>query len=415
MAKKGSVSMVEEKPVLAINGGEAVRKVPMPARRALGEVETSMINECLAFYRDQGIDPGYQGPFEKLYTDAFVRLMGGGYADAVSTGTSALYIALAALELPKGSEVIVSPITDPGTISAIILNGLKIRLADSMPDSYNMGVTQFVERITRNVSAVLVVHAVGQATEIDRIVSEAHARGIKVIEDCSQSHGAKLKGRPVGAFGDIAAFSTMYRKAHITGASGGVVYTRNLEIFRMALAHADRGKPRWQEDFDDRDPSSYLFPALNHHTDEISCAIGVASLNRLSQTITNRLAFVFDLVAKMWGRAEICRAYSFSPTDSPFFFPVLVDIENITCSKIDFADAVQKEGIDLNLHYQYVVADWPMIKPYLADPFETPNARSIRDRSFNIYLNENYGEQEATDCAKAIKKVEIFFRKAVIL
>jgi len=112
----------------------------------------------------------------------------------------------------------------------------------------------------------------------------------------------------------------------------------------------------------------------------------------------------------MWGRTEICRAYSFSPTDSPFFFPVLVDIEKITCSKIEFAEAVRKEGIDLNPHYQYVVAEWPMIKPYLADPFDTPNARSIRDRSFNIYLNENYGEQEVTDCFKAIEKVERFYR-----
>jgi len=411
MAKKTNVSLLEEKPVLAINGGEAVRNLPMPSRGALGEAETRMVQECLAFYREQGTDPGYQSSFEKLYTDAFVNLMGGGYADAVSTGTSALFIALAALDLPKGSEVIVSPITDPGTLSAIILNGLTVRLADSMPDSYNMGVTQFVERITPNVSAVLVVHAVGQATEIDKIVAEAQTRDIKVIEDCSQAHGAKLKGRPVGTFGDIAAFSTMYRKAHITGASGGVVYTRNLEIFRLALAHADRGKPRWREDFDDRDPSTYLFPALNHHTDEISCAIGLASLQRLSKTIENRLAFVFELVSKMWGRAKICRAYSFSPTDSPFVFPVLVDIDNITCSKIEFAEALRTEGIDLNPHYQYVVADWPMMKPYLADAFDTSNARSIRDRSFNIYLNENYGDQEASDCAKAIIKVEQFFRK----
>jgi len=74
------------------------------------------------------------------------------------------------------------------------------------------------------------------------------------------------------------AFSSMYSKAHMTGPSGGVVYCRDLELFRKALAHSDRGKPRWREDFSDRDPSTYLFPALNHHTDEISCAIGVASL-----------------------------------------------------------------------------------------------------------------------------------------
>ena len=274
MNEKLIMPEAQGKPRLAIHGGEPVRKEPMPPRLALGDAELKMIQECLSYYREQKTDPGYQGPFEKLYTNAFVAMMGGGYADAVATGTSALYIAVAALNLPKGSEVLVSPITDPGTLSAIILNGLKPRLMDSKPDSYNIGVKQFVERITSNVTGAVVVHAAGQACEIDKIVAEAHARGIKVLEDCSQSHGAKIMGRPVGTFGDIAAFSTMYRKTHMTGASGGVVYARNINLFRAALAHADRGKPRWQDDFDDRNPNTYLFPALNHNTDELSCAIG---------------------------------------------------------------------------------------------------------------------------------------------
>jgi perosamine synthetase len=392
--------------VLAINGGEPIRRERMPPRLAIGEDEVRMIQEVLAYYREREVDPGYQGAFEKLYTDAFVDMMGGGYADGVATGTSSLYVAIAALDLPKGSEVLVSPITDPGTLSAIILNGLKPRLCDSKPDSYNIGVEQVRERLGPNVSAIVVVHAAGQAAEVDKIVAAAHARGVKVLEDCSQSHGAKIVGRPVGTFGDIAAFSTMYRKAHITGASGGVVYTRDLDLFRRALAHADRGKPRWREDFSDRDPATYLFPALNHNTDEISCAIGIASLRRLDKTIMRRLSFVADLVDRLIDHAKVCRPYAHSPTDSPFFYPVIVDTDRIICSKIEFAKAVQKEGIDLNPHYAYVVDEWPWLRPYLADDFRTENARSIRDRSFNLYLNENYGEREAEDIVNAILKVE---------
>jgi perosamine synthetase len=394
------------KDTLAIHGGEPVRKQPMPARLALGEAEIKLINEALAYYRDRNVDPGYQSVFEKLYTDAFVAMMDGGFADAVATGTSALYVAIAALDLPKGSEVLVSPITDPGTLSAIILNGLTPKLADSKPDNYNMGVEQFLERTTDRVSAVVVVHAAGQATEIDKIVMEAKARGIRVVEDCSQAHGAKLMGRHVGTFGDIAAFSTMYRKAHITGGSGGVVYTRDRNLFRMALAHADRGKPRWMENFDDRDPNTYLFPALNHNTDEISCAIGIASLSRLTDTIVRRQSFVSDLGSSLIEQSQVCRPYAWSPADSPFFLPIIVDPHAISCTKVEFAEAVRKEGIDLNPHYQYVVAEWPMMKSYLADGFNTPNARSIRDRSFNIYLNEQYGEVETKDCISAVCKVE---------
>jgi perosamine synthetase len=109
---------------LAVDGGMPVRTRPMPARFALGEAETALIHEVLTYYQDKKVDPGYQGAFEKRYTDEFVKFMGGGYADAVATGTASLYIAVAALDLPAGSEVIVSPITDPGTISSIILNHL---------------------------------------------------------------------------------------------------------------------------------------------------------------------------------------------------------------------------------------------------------------------------------------------------
>jgi len=400
------------RPLLAIHGGKPVRKEPMPLRLALGESELKMLNEALAYYREHKADPGYQGPFEKLYTDLFVAMMGSGYADAVATGTSALYVALAALDLPKGSEVIVSPITDPGTLSAIILNGFKPRVADSKRDSYNMGVAQFLERVTPNVSAVVVVHAAGQAADINDLVMEAHQRGIKVLEDCSQAHGAKVTGRPVGTFGDIAAFSTMYRKAHMTGGSGGVVYTRDLDLFRRALAHADRGKPRWQNDFDDRDPSTYLFPALNHNTDELSCAIGLASLQRLNDTIVRRQSFVFDVIERLVEQVKVCLPYTYSASDSPFFCPIVVDGDAITSNKIEFAEAVRKEGIDLNPHYKYVITEWPYLKPYLVDNFDTPNARDIRDRSFNLYLNENYGEREAIDCVEAIMKVERYYAKA---
>lgn len=392
-------------PRLKIDGGTPVRNSPMPRRLAMGEAEIAMLNEALSAYRAEGLDPGYQGVFEKRYTDDFVAMMGGGYADAVATGTASIWLAVAALDLPKGSEVIVSPITDPGSLAAITMNGLKPRLADAKAGSYNMGSEQVAARLGPNVSAVMAVHASGQATDIDKIVEVAHARGLKVIEDCSQSHGARVNGRPIGTFGDIAAFSTMYRKIHMTGGSGGLVYSRDLKIFRNALAHADRGKPRWEKDFDDRNPETYLFPALNWNTDELSCAIGIASLRRLTDTVVRRLAFVSELASLMAEMDLMFRLHDWTPQDSPFILPVYVDLARATRAKREIAEAVRAEGIDLNPHYRYLVADWPYIKPYLADGFDTPVARDNRDRSFCLYLNENYGEAEAADIATALLKV----------
>jgi perosamine synthetase len=393
---------------LAVHGGPRVRPVRMPPRRAFGDDELRAVQEVFAHYQERGVDFGYQGVFEQRYTDAFVRYLGvEGYADAVCTGTAALFVSLAALDLPPGSHVLVSPVTDPGTISAILVNRLVPVLMDSAPASYNVGLEQFLERLTPETRAVVVVHAAGQPAPIDAICEAARERGIPVIEDCSQAHGARLAdGRQVGTIGDIGAFSTMYRKAHASGGCGGLVFTRDRDLYRRCRAHADRGKPFWIDNFDDKDPSTFLFAALNLHTDELSCAIGLKSLNRLDDTIRRRHAFIVQLANALRERSEVCRPYAITEGDSPFYYPIFVDAEKLGCPKLEFARAVQAEGIDLNPQYQYVVGDWPWVQPHLAGPWHCPNAIECRDRSFNILLNENYGEREVNDVVSAIVKVE---------
>lgn len=396
---------------LACMGGTPVRTKPMPCRQALGIQEELSLQSVLEWYRAQGEDPGYQGKFEEEYCEAFVEFQGGGYADVVATGTVSLFVALLALELPAGSHVLVSPITDPGTLSAIIYAGLKPKLMDATLGNFNIAPAQVFDRITENVSCVLVVHTAGQAVEIDSIVTYCRKKGIKVLEDCSQAHGAKWGGKKVGTFGDIAAFSTMYRKASITGSTGGVVYTLNKDLYHKALAYADRGKPRWQVNFDDRNPNHFLFPALNLHANELGCAIGIASLKRLPETIQNRLYYAQQVSMLLNKHSEVCFTHIVSNDDSPFYCPIFVDISRIRCSKTEFATAVLAEGIGLNPHYQYLVQDWPWIQPYLVDNFACDNARHARDSAFCLYLNENYRESEIIDTIKAILKVEQHFKK----
>ena len=153
-------------------------------------------------------------------------------------------------------------------------------------------------------------------------------------------------------------------------------------------------------------PASFLFAAHNLHTDEISCAIGISSLARLSDSILRRLDFVGAFSERLEAESRVCAPYGWSDADSPFFYPVIVDATPLKCSKTEFAEAVMAEGIGLNPHYRYVVSEWPWIRRHLADDFDTPNAGDIRNRSFCLYLNENYGEREVTDTLKAIEKVD---------
>lgn len=197
--KSGDAGPAANNPeILAVNGGKPVRLAKMPKRVAFSDAEVEELMNAVRYYRGRNEDPPYQGVFEKKFCEEFVKFQGGGYADAVATGTAACYVALAALDLPKGSEVIMSPVTDSGPLNCIITLGYVPVIADSAPDSYNMSAAQFLDRVGPKTKGLLAVHSAGEPLAIDRIVEEAHKRGIKVMEDCSQAPGAQWNGQMVG-------------------------------------------------------------------------------------------------------------------------------------------------------------------------------------------------------------------------
>ncbi|MCF2827731.1 MULTISPECIES: DegT/DnrJ/EryC1/StrS aminotransferase family protein [unclassified Pseudoalteromonas] len=396
---------------LAILGGNPVRTTPMPARKAFGTSEIDALNKVIAHYQHSESDPPYGGDFEQAYCNSFSEYMGGGYSVAVATGTASVFVALAALMLPQGQEVILSPVTDSGPLASIIHQGYVPVIADAAEDSYNSTWEQIEPLITDKTGAIILVHCAGIPTDVETIVTQAHQRGIKVIEDCSQAPGARWNGQKVGGFGDIMATSTMYRKNIAAPGSGGIVYTKNQSLYHMALAHADRGKPVWQEGYAERDPSLNLFPALNWNTNELSCAVAHASLSRLDETITARNAVQNALIEWINTQSTCCYVARFSGSASPFFLQVFIREETLSVDKLTFCQALQAEGVDLNPDYKFLISDWKWALPYIKPPLSTPNTVSARDRSFNLYLNEQYTQQEVTDICAAIVKVEQHYAK----
>ncbi|MBQ4836987.1 MULTISPECIES: DegT/DnrJ/EryC1/StrS family aminotransferase [Pseudoalteromonas] len=391
---------------LAIFGGEPAIQSAMPKRVAFGQNEITALNNAVEFYSGESVDPGYFGKFEHEYCEKFNQYMGGGYTTAVATGTAALYVAIAALELPKNSHIVMSPITDPGSFNAAVLQGFKVSLADTATDSLNTNWTQIEKVLTPETSAILLVHCAGINADIETIAKNAKARGIKLIEDCSQSPGAEVNGKKLGTFGDICALSTMYRKSLASGGSGGLVFTLDQKLHYKCLSYGDRGKDFENPEYQERNAEGYLFPALNWNTNELSCAIGIASLQRLDDTIRDRANFCKALT-DMMQQSKFCTVPSFIEGTSPFFLTVY--LEDLGVSKAQFCDALLGEGVELNPHYRFVISQWPWAKPYLTQFHHTPNAQSARDRSFNIYLNENYTTDTAKAIFAAIIKVENYF------
>ena len=194
---------------LAILGGKKVRTKPMPSRIAFGNQEEKEMNKMISYYRNLSEDPKYSGLWEEKFCSSFNSFMGGGYSDAVASGTGAIYIAMKALEIPKNSDVILSPVTCSGAFSCITEQGHRPILVDSAKNSYNTDLEQIVKRVTKKTKLLQITHAAGEPVDIEPIVKFAKSKGIYVLEDCSQAIGAKSRNKYVGTYGDVAAFSTM--------------------------------------------------------------------------------------------------------------------------------------------------------------------------------------------------------------
>ena len=362
-----------------------------PPRNAFNRDLITAAEIVQEYYSKKNEDPGFQSYFEGKFCSDFTSFMGGGYSDAVSSGTSALYIAIRSLNLPNNSSVLVSPITDPGTINAIILNNLKPKLVDSSDYSYNLNPSILNERITNEVSAIMVVHLTGEPVFMPEVMNIAKKNNLKVIEDCSQAHGAVINNKKVGNFGDISAFSMMSRKTISVNGTAGMVFTKNHDLYKNSLALSDRGKPIWEENYIPNDPSNNLFPSLNFNLDEFSSALGIISMKKIQKVIKSRRESAEYLKAKLNQNSDFFSIRYDVENSSPFVIPVFLNVgKQLPISVYDFAKKLNQRGIPLNPRYKFLVNEWNYVKEYLFDDYFCQNAYNSLERSFILYINENY-------------------------
>jgi len=411
------------KNTLAVNGGRPVRKEPFPPRRLFGEEEKAAAMEVFDEATATGVAFGYGGPREQAYEKEFAEYLGGGFAKAVNSGTSAVLAAVAALELEPGSEVIVPPITDPGGVMPVVMMNCIPVVADTNGFSFNAGPEQVAAAVTERTRAVVVAHIVGEPADMGGIMELARARHLAVIEDCAQAHGAALRDKAVGTWGDLAAFSTMSGKHHASGAQGGIVFTRNEELFWKARRFMDRGKPFGT------DADSNVRLGLNLNSNELAAAIGRVQLRKLPWIVGRRQ----EVAGEISERIKPLQAVS-PPRLLPdavatyWFLRVSVDTSRLTVDKDAFAGAVAAEGIPLMASYRHVPSEqlwfrerrtygrsgYPWPSPHAAEAqatFQLPNCDAVAASNFLISVHENWGPQEIGDTVTALEKVERAYLK----
>jgi hypothetical protein len=215
------------------------------------------------------------------------------HAVAVANGTVALELVLRTLGVGPGDEVITTPRTFIASASCAVMVGAQPIFAEIDRESQNITVATIERVMTPRTKAIIAVHLAGWPCEMDAIVDLARSRGVYVIEDCAQAHGATYKGRPVGSLGDIAAFSFCQDKIISTAGEGGMVTVNAPELYERAWGFKDHGKS-FDAVYRRQHPPGFRWLhesfGTNWRMTEIQSAIGRAQLKKLPGWVKTRRA-----------------------------------------------------------------------------------------------------------------------------
>jgi dTDP-4-amino-4,6-dideoxygalactose transaminase len=234
----------------------------------------------------------------RKFEKEFAGFTGSSHAVAVANGTLALDLALKALDIGEGDEVIVTPRTFLASVSSIVTAGATPVFSDVDLNSQNIEAEFIAQVVTNKTKAVVVVHLAGMPADMDAIMALAAKHDFYVIEDCAQAHGARYKGCSVGSIGHIGCWSFCQDKIMTTGGEGGMVTTNNESLWKKMWSYKDHGKS-WDAIYNKVHPSGFRWLhesfGTNWRLTEMQSAIGRIQLTRMHDWHAKRIAHALEI------------------------------------------------------------------------------------------------------------------------
>jgi len=401
---------------LALNGGPKARQAPFPPRRRHGEREKQLLAEVI----DSDILFYYLGSKVFELERAFAALYGRRRAVACSSGTAAVHIALGVLQMPSGSEVIVPAITDMGSLTGLLYQGLVPVFADVDAQTLNIDPACARRLIGPKARAILVVHHAGLAADMDAFQQIARETGVAIVEDCAQAYGCEHRGRLAGSTAPIATFSLNHFK-HIECGSGGVVVTGDDRLRYLASLFLDKC---YQREEGVRNP---FFLAPNYQMTELQGAVALAQLERLREITDRRNALGTRLSRILEGHPGIgVQPVAAGSKHSYFLYLFKIDRSLLHCSAAEFSRALAAEGIPNHDHlitggrpvhlydiFQQRSAFPGTTYPFAPDrtyrPGDCPVAEAAFDDWITMNVYEQYSEIDIDEIGYGVGKVAYHF------
>jgi len=348
----------------------------------------------------------------KKFEKEFSEFSGSKYAVALGNGTLALDVALKALDIGSGDEVIVTSRTFIASISSIVNSGAMPIFADVDLASQNITPETIRSVITDKTKAIFCVHLAGWPCDMDEIMATANEHDLYVIEDCAQAHGAKYKGNPVGSIGHIGCWSFCQDKIITTGGEGGMVTTNDESLWRKMWAYKDHGKS-YEAVYEREHAPGFRWLhesfGTNWRMTEMQAAIGRIQLKRMPDWHQKRLSNAESI----WGTAKQCKGLR---------VPTIPDhIEHAAYKCYVF---VELDELDVNWSRDRVIKEINALgvpcysgscsEVYLERAFDgtrfrpkkrLPNAKELGETSLMFLAHPTLTEDEIQKTCDAIKSV----------
>jgi perosamine synthetase len=348
------------------------------------------------------------------FEEDFAKYVGSRCALAVNSCTAALHLALDAVGIKEGDEVIVPTMTFAATAEVVLYFRAKPVLVDCEPDTLNIDVEQIERNITRHTKAIIPVHFGGQPCDMDRIVSIARKHDLKVIEDAAHSLPASYKGKMIGTIGDITCFS-FYATKTITTGEGGMATTDNPEWsdrMRIMSLHGI-SKDAWNRY--SAEGSWYyevLFPGFKYNLTDVAAALGAEQLKKADHfwRVRERLAGLYN--ERLADVPEIATPVLSSDVQHAWHLYVIqLELERLHLDRNQFINALKEKGIGTSVHFI------PLhLHPFYRDSFgyspgDFPVASAAYQRIVSLPIYPKMAQQDIDRVIDAVRTIVQEYRR----
>ena len=351
------------------------------------------------------------GPQTMQFEKDFSRYTGSKYAIAVNSGTAALHLALEAIGLKAGDEVIVPTMTFAATAEVVRYFSAKPVLIDCNRDTFNIeieSVEKYLENNSGIVKAIIPVHIAGQSCDMDSIVKLARRYGLKVIEDAAHALPAKNKGKMVGTIGDITAFS-FYATKNITTGEGGMITTDNKEFadrIRIMSLHGI-SKDAWKR-YTSEGSWYYeiIYPGYKYNLTDIASAIGINQLKKCDRFYERRKK-IADMYTEAFNESETVEPPLVEQENQHAWhlYIIQLDLEKLTIDRAGFINEMKARNIGTSVHFipLHMHPYYRETYGYSQDDFS--NASYVYQRIVSLPIYPKMTDNDVNDVIDAVKDI----------